>query len=75
MKKGDLVSKNFILDEQINSITDLLLVLQNEKSLFWRHRVHPTAFFLSWPLRLITQTLEGGHFWSIKKNSNQSNFK
>lgn len=67
MKKGDLVSKNFVLDEQIQSINQLLLVLENEKSLFWRHRVHPTAFFLSWPLKLIIQTLKGGHFWQIKK--------
>jgi hypothetical protein len=67
MKKGDLVSKNFVLDEQIQSINQLLLVFENDKSLFWRHRVHPTAFFLSWPLRLIIQTLEGGHFWQIKK--------
>ena len=69
MKKGDLVSKNFVLDEKINSINDLLLVIQNEKSLFWRHRVHPTAFFLSWPLRLIMLTIDGGHFWTIKKSN------
>lgn len=69
MKKGDSISKNFVLDEQINTINQLLIVLENDKSLFWRHRVHPTAFFLSWPLRLIMLTIDGGHFWSIKKSN------
>lgn len=67
MKKGDSISKNFVLDEQIHTINQLLLVIENDKSLFWRHRVHPTAFFLSWPLRLIMLTIDGGHFWAIKK--------
>ena len=67
MKKGDKASKNFVLDEQIKTIDDLIFILENDKSLFWRHRVHPTSFFLGWPLRLIIQTIQGGHFWSITK--------
>ena len=67
MKKGDKVSKNFVLDEQVKTIDDLIFILENDKSLFWRHRVHPTSFFLGWPLRLIIQTIQGGHFWSITK--------
>ena len=70
MKKGDKASKNFVLDEQIKTIEELVSVLSKEKSLYWRHRVHPTAFFLSWPLRLIVQTLEAGHFWKIEKLNN-----
>ncbi len=67
MKKGDKVSKNFVLDEQVKTIDDLIFILLNRKSIFWRHRVHPTSFFLGWPLRLIIQTIEGGYFWSITK--------
>lgn len=67
MKKGDLVSKNFVLKEQIKTIEELASVLSKEKSLCWMNRVRPTSFFLSWPLRLIVQTLEAGHFWQIEK--------
>lgn len=67
MKKGDKASKNFVLDEQIKTIDDLIFILEKDKSLFWRHRVHPTSFFLGWPLRLIIQTIQSGHFWSITK--------
>lgn len=71
MKKGDSASKNYVLKEQIKTIDDLIFEIYNRKSLFWRHRVHPTSFFLGWPLRLILQTIEGGHFWSIKRKENE----
>jgi hypothetical protein len=66
MEVGDKIG-NFILVEKIDSIMDLIDYLNNEKSIFWRHRVHPTAFFMSWHLRLILNTLNGGHFFKIKK--------
>ena len=70
MKSGDTASTNFVLVEQIKTINDLVFELENSKSLFWRHRVHPTSFFLSWPLKLTLETLRGGHFWTIKRKEN-----
>lgn len=72
MKKGDSASKNFVLVEQIKTIQDFVLIVNDSKSIFWRHRVHPTAFFLGWPLRLIIQTIEGGYFWTIKRKEDES---
>jgi len=70
MKSGDIV-KNFELVEQINTIHDLIFELDNKPSIFWRHRVHPTSFFLGWPLRVIIETINGGHFWTVQKIENK----
>jgi hypothetical protein len=69
MKSGDIV-KNFELVEQINTINDFILEIDNKPSIFWRHRVHPSTFFLGWPLRLIRETIAGGHFWTVQKIEN-----
>lgn len=69
MKSGDIV-KNFELVEQINTINNFLLEIDNKPSIFWRHRVFPTSFFLGWPLRTILATIEGGYFWTVKRINN-----
>lgn len=66
MKVGDKIG-SFILVEKIDCLLDLVDYLNTEKSIFWRHRVHPTSFFLSWPLRLVLSTLNGGHFYKIER--------
>jgi hypothetical protein len=71
MKSGDNASKNFVLVKQIKTIDELVLELERSKSLFWRHRVHPTSFFLGWPLRTLIITINGGHFWTIKRKENE----
>lgn len=71
MLPGGSASKNFVLVEQIKTINDLVSEIENSKSLFWRHRVHPTSFFLGWPLRTLLITINDGHFWKIK-NKNES---
>jgi hypothetical protein len=71
MQPGDSASKNFVLVEQIKTINDLVSEIENSKSLFWRHRVHPTSFFLGWPLRTLLITIQGGYFWTVKRKENE----
>lgn len=73
MKKGDKISKNFELHEQINDINSLIFELQNKPSIFWNFRINSTSFFIGWPLRTIIDSLNKGCFWSVKK-INQTKF-
>jgi len=60
-------SGNFKLVRKITSVDDFWIVLQEHKSLWWSHRVHPTSFFQSWTLRTIISSIQGGYFWTIEK--------
>lgn len=70
MKTGDIVSKNFQIDEPIKSIADFVFVLRNADSFFWKFKVMPTAFFWSWGLRQILSGIERGEFWTVQKITN-----
>ncbi|NLO70241.1 MAG: hypothetical protein GX102_04725 [Porphyromonadaceae bacterium] len=72
MKVGETVG-NFQLTEQIKDVNELIEYLLNNKSIFWRHRVLPSAFFLSWQLRVIYNTVNGGYFWKINRINNKKN--
>lgn len=66
MKPGQKV-KNFELVEQIKTMSDLIIELDNKPSIFWRHKVMPTSFFYSWQLRQVVFNLNQGFFWKIKR--------
>ena len=54
---------NFKLKKRIESLDEFWQVINTEKSFFARHRMYPTAFFFSWPIKSINQWLSGGWFW------------
>jgi len=57
-------SGNFKLRKKIESIEEFVVVIDNEKSLFARHRMYPTAFFQSWQLREVRNWIKRGWFWT-----------
>ena len=48
---GEETKSGYKLTKQIESLDELYTVLQTDKSLFARHRMYPTAFFFSWPIK------------------------
>ena len=70
MENGNRVSKNFAVKKQIKSLDEFWEVLNSDKSIYWRHRIFPTAFFMSWTIRTIKTAIDLKLFWSIEKINN-----
>jgi hypothetical protein len=72
MKRGDITpSGNFMLTTKIKSLNTLYKHLMNEKSIFARHRMYPTAFIYSWQIRQCDSWIKRGWFWKTKKVTNK----
>jgi hypothetical protein len=54
--------------KKIESLDEFWLVINSEKSIFARHRLYPSAFFLSWQIKLIKSWIDQGFFYTINKN-------
>ena len=67
MKKGDKISKNFKLKKKIKSLDEFWQVINEDKSIFWRFRINSSAFYFSWTIRTIKQSIDLGLFWSVEK--------
>lgn len=63
---GQECSANFKLKKKMVSLDELWAALESERSIFARHRVYPSAFFLSWPIKLSHQWLARGWFWWVE---------
>lgn len=59
-------SGNFTLVKRIENIQEFWTVINTEKSLYAGHRMYPTAFFFSWPIKLINSWMVAGCFWTTK---------
>lgn len=66
MKKGDVVG-NFELVKRVDSFLDLYLILIKQKSIYWKHRMFPVAFFLHWSVAMLEQSVKAGNFWVAKR--------
>lgn len=64
---------NFELVKKIDDVHELIAYLQANRSIFWNFKVLPTAFFLSWQLKQITDSISRGIFWSIKSLNSKKN--
>jgi hypothetical protein len=62
-------SGNFRLTKKITDLNGLWEVLNNNQSLFARHRIYPAAFFMSWHFREVKVWLDRGWFWEAEKVS------
>lgn len=71
--KGDKCSKNFVFNEKVNSIEELIKLLQTEKSLYFIHKVFPTAFIFHQPLATLCNHIKYGNIWTIKRIENENN--
>lgn len=71
MKSGDVISKNYVLENKINSLDELWGVLKANPSLFARHRPYPSAFIMSWSIKLISEWINKGWFWTIKRKDHE----
>jgi hypothetical protein len=60
-------SGNFELVKPIHSMDRLAEVLVSESSIFFRHRMYPTAFIMSWQFRMLNNSMIRGWLWETKK--------
>lgn len=67
-ESGEKVSKNFRAEKQVITLDELYTVLKYQRSIYARHRIYPTAFFLNWPIKTCAEWLAAGWFWTIKKD-------
>jgi len=72
-EEGNKISKNFQLKKSIKTIEHLLNVLDNQKSMFWRHRVFPTAVVEQQQLSALKMLIKYGHLWEIEPIKNTEN--
>ncbi len=52
---------------RIQSPQRLIEVLEREPSIWWRHRANASAFFIGWPLRQLLNELDGGNFFLVER--------
>jgi hypothetical protein len=57
--------KNHIVTEKPMRVLELIRFLLNDESIYWRHRILPTAFFMNWSVSQLRSQLE--LFYRIKK--------
>lgn len=57
----------FKLTEKIETLDEFWKVVNEDKSIFARHRMYPSAFFMSWQIKLINEWLNRGWFFRAIK--------
>lgn len=60
---GFTTKSGFTLKKQVKTLDEFWEIINNDKSIFARHRMYPTAFFHSWQIRLIKQWIDNGWFF------------
>lgn len=74
MKKYDVIG-NFQLVHQIESFNQLSVELDSANSIFYRHRMYPTAFIKNWTYERLKKELKFGRFWIANRISGEEVFK
>ena len=72
-EEGDKISKNFKLKKRIKTIDHLLNIIDNQKSMFWRHRIFPTSVVEHQQLAALRILIKYGHLWEIEPIKNTEN--
>jgi len=67
MQRGEKVG-NFVLRFKIESISQLCIELESMDSIFWRHKMYPTAFISHWSYIRLKKEVKYGNFWYATKN-------
>lgn len=66
-KQGEKCSRNFIFKKKVESINELMIILENQPSIFWNHRVYPCAVVMQQKLVVIKSAIKYGMVWEIEK--------
>lgn len=59
---------NYELTEKINGMLQLHIELQTKESIFWRHKMYPTAFIKNWKYNVLWDEINKGNFWETIKS-------
>lgn len=62
---GTPCSTNFKFKKRIENVCELYEILETKKSIFWNHRMFPTAVIMQQKLTTINVALKYGHFWDV----------
>lgn len=60
---GFITKTGFELTEKIETLDEFWKVVNEDKSIFARHRMYPSAFILNWRIRLIKRWIDNGWFF------------
>jgi len=60
---GYITKTGFKLIKKVETLDEFWNIINEDKSIFARHRMYPTAFFMSWNIRLIKRWLDKGWFF------------
>lgn len=66
---GHTTKTGFTLKTKITDLNQFWNAINIEKSIYARHRMYPTAFFMSWNIRLIKNWIDKGWFFIAHKNN------
>lgn len=67
MKLGEKTKTGYVLVKKIESLDEFWQAIQTNKSIFARHKMYPSAFFYSWPIKLIKEWIDYGRFFIAYK--------
>ena len=67
LEKGQQISVNFKLKRRIETMNQLLNIIDNQPSLFWRYRIFPTAVIEQQKLIVLRSYLKFGVLWEIER--------
>ena len=59
-------SGNYVLYKKITNLNQFWKVINNNKSIFARHKMYPSAFFFSWNIKLMNEWIKYGYLWETK---------
>ena len=66
LQSGLVVQKGkFKLLMQIQSLDGFWHKITTKKVIFARHRIYPTAFFMSWHIKTVKQWIDNGWFYTV----------
>ena len=66
-KEGNQCSKNFKFKKRVNTITELMEILQTQPSIYWNHRPYPSAVVIQQKLVVLMSAINYGRIWEITK--------
>ena len=61
-------SKNFKLLKKVESLDEFWNAINSEKSLFGRHKMYASSFFLAWSLKTSKTWIDNGWIWICEIN-------
>ena len=67
MKEGNQCSKNFKFKKRVNTITELMEILETQPSIYWNCKPFPCAVVMQQKLVVLMNAINYGRMWEITK--------